>query len=143
MKKFAAGSQIGLQEELALEDLYTGRCISSANLEQLFVYLMERTMANQTHLKLNNGNRVAVIGGGPAGSFFSYFLLDMADRVRINLHVDVFERALYPLDTSNSLWIMNRDGSDLHKLADDAGRPAWGQTPAPLTPRLYLPIVKH
>ena len=32
-----------------------------------------------------------MIGGGPAGSFFSYFLLDMADRVGINLHVDVFE----------------------------------------------------
>ncbi len=48
-------------------------------------------MANQTHLKLNNGNRVAVIGGGSAGSFFSYFLLEMADRVRINLYVDVFK----------------------------------------------------
>jgi len=55
----------------------------------------------------------------------------------------VFERALYPLDTSNSLWIMNRDGSDLHKLADDAGIPAWGQTPAPLTSRLYLPLLKR
>ena len=42
----------------------------------------------------------------------------------------VFERALYPLDTNSSLWIMNRDGTGLHKLADDAGRPAWGQTPA-------------
>ncbi len=42
----------------------------------------------------------------------------------------VFERALYPLDTSNSLWIMNRDGTGLHELADDAGRPAWGQTPS-------------
>jgi len=48
-------------------------------------------MANQIDLKLNNGSRVAVIGGGPAGSFFSYFLLDMADRVGINLHVDIFE----------------------------------------------------
>ncbi len=55
----------------------------------------------------------------------------------------VFERAVYPLDTNGSLWIMNRDGSDLHKLADDAGRPAWGQTPLPLTPRLYLPLLKH
>ena len=25
-------------------------------------------------LKLDDGSRVAVIGGGPAGSFFSYFL---------------------------------------------------------------------
>jgi TolB protein len=53
----------------------------------------------------------------------------------------VFERALYPFDTANSLWIMNRDGSDLHKLADDAGHPAWGQVPPPLTPRVYLPAL--
>ena len=53
----------------------------------------------------------------------------------------IFERAVYPLDTNGSLWIMNRDGSDLHKLADNAGRPAWGRTPAPLTPRAYLPMV--
>jgi flavin-dependent dehydrogenase len=32
-----------------------------------------------------------VIGGGPAGSFFSYFLLDMAGRVGLDLEVDVYE----------------------------------------------------
>jgi len=42
-------------------------------------------------LELNNGSRVAVIGGGPAGSFFSYFLLDMAQRVGIDLQVDIYE----------------------------------------------------
>ena len=42
----------------------------------------------------------------------------------------VFERVVYPFDAPSSLWIMNRDGSGLHKLADDAGRPAWGQTPS-------------
>ena len=31
-------------------------------------------------LRLTDGSRVAVIGGGPAGSFFSYFLLAMADQ---------------------------------------------------------------
>ena len=40
---------------------------------------------------LENGSRVAVIGGGPAGSFFSYFLLAMAERIGIRLHVDIFE----------------------------------------------------
>ena len=49
----------------------------------------------------------------------------------------------FPFDAQSSLWIMNRDGSGLHKLADDAGRPAWGQTPAPLTPRVYLPLLKR
>jgi TolB protein len=54
----------------------------------------------------------------------------------------VFERgADFPYDTTSSLWMMNRDGSGLHKLADDAGRPAWGQTPAPLTPRVFLPLL--
>jgi Tol biopolymer transport system component len=42
----------------------------------------------------------------------------------------VFERAVYPFETPSSLWIMNSDGSGLHKLADDAARPAWGQTPS-------------
>jgi flavin-dependent dehydrogenase len=42
-------------------------------------------------LKLENGSRVAVIGGGPAGSFFSYFLLRMGQRLGRQLHVDVFE----------------------------------------------------
>jgi len=56
----------------------------------------------------------------------------------------VFERAFFdPLNPSPSLWIMNRDGSNMHKLADDAGRPAWGRTPPPLTRRVYLPFVKR
>ncbi len=42
-------------------------------------------------LVLGNGSRVGVIGGGPAGSFFSYFLLDMAERAGIKLSVDIFE----------------------------------------------------
>jgi len=41
----------------------------------------------------------------------------------------VFERAVYLSDTPSSLWIINRDGSNMHKLADDAGRPAWRQIP--------------
>jgi flavin-dependent dehydrogenase len=48
-------------------------------------------MLSETDLKLNNGSRVAVIGGGPAGSFFSYFLLDMAERVGLQLQVDIYE----------------------------------------------------
>ncbi len=42
-------------------------------------------------LKLDHGSEVAVIGGGPAGAFFSYFLLQMAQRVGVDLAVDVFE----------------------------------------------------
>ena len=42
-------------------------------------------------LKLENGSRVAVMGGGPAGSFFSYFLLTMAERAGLEIHVDIYE----------------------------------------------------
>jgi hypothetical protein len=31
-------------------------------------------------------------------------------------------------DSASSVWIINRDGTGLHKLADNAGRPAWGRT---------------
>ena len=42
-------------------------------------------------LNLQDGSRVAVIGGGPAGSFFTYFLLKMAEAVDLELEVDIFE----------------------------------------------------
>ncbi|MEK7333785.1 MAG: hypothetical protein AAB222_00520 [Candidatus Binatota bacterium] len=53
--------------------------------------LLSRPDVNPSNLKLDNGSRVAVIGGGPAGSFFSYFLLDMAQRVDIDVQVDIYE----------------------------------------------------
>jgi len=40
---------------------------------------------------LAEGSRVAVLGGGPAGSFFAYFLLTTAERVGLDVHVDVYE----------------------------------------------------
>jgi flavin-dependent dehydrogenase len=40
---------------------------------------------------LEDGSRIAVVGGGPAGSFFSYFLLKMADAIDLKLEVDIFE----------------------------------------------------
>ncbi len=42
-------------------------------------------------LQLVDGSRVAVIGGGPAGSFVSYFLLEMAERNGLELDVEIFE----------------------------------------------------
>lgn len=42
-------------------------------------------------MELKDGSRVAVIGGGPAGTFTAYFLLDMADRIDMDLEVDLFE----------------------------------------------------
>jgi flavin-dependent dehydrogenase len=43
------------------------------------------------NFKLADGSRVAVIGGGPAGSFFAYFLLDLAGRVGLAIDVDIYE----------------------------------------------------
>ena len=45
----------------------------------------------QQNLQLQDGSRVAVIGGGPAGSFFSFFLLDTAKRIDLDVHVDIYE----------------------------------------------------
>lgn len=47
----------------------------------------------QSHqdLSLSNGSRIAVIGGGPAGSFFSYFLLDLAKRAETEVLLDIYE----------------------------------------------------
>lgn len=42
-------------------------------------------------LKLVDGAKVAVVGGGPAGAFFSYFLLNMAESMDLDLQVDVYE----------------------------------------------------
>jgi flavin-dependent dehydrogenase len=44
-----------------------------------------------SRLPLHSGDRVAVIGGGPAGSFFSFFLLRLAEATGLRLHVDVYE----------------------------------------------------
>jgi hypothetical protein len=65
-------------------------------------------------------------------------LTDLSDETARYLTVSpdgqqiVFERTADPVsDPTGSLWIMNRDGSDLHMLIDDAGRPAWGKVAAP------------
>ncbi len=42
-------------------------------------------------LKLCDGSRIAVIGGGPAGSFFSNFFLQMAQRIDLQAQVDIYE----------------------------------------------------
>ncbi len=58
------------------------------NIDQVFSSQVSRS---EPGARLNDGARVAVIGGGPAGSFFSYFLLDMAERIRLDVEVDIYE----------------------------------------------------
>ena len=40
---------------------------------------------------LSDGSRIAVVGAGPAGSMFSYFLLNIADAIGLDLQVDIYE----------------------------------------------------
>lgn len=46
---------------------------------------------NQTKRTLAEGSKIGVVGGGPAGSFFSYFILDMARRLDLDISVDIYE----------------------------------------------------
>ena len=42
-------------------------------------------------LRLDDGSSVAVMGSGPAGSFVSYFLMEMAERAGLEIDIDIFE----------------------------------------------------
>lgn len=42
-------------------------------------------------LALRDGSRIGVIGGGPAGSFFGYFLFRMAESIGLEIEVDIYE----------------------------------------------------
>lgn len=42
-------------------------------------------------LLLEDGSKIGIIGGGPSGSLFAYFLLTFADRMDLQLQVDIYE----------------------------------------------------
>lgn len=42
-------------------------------------------------MELSENSRVAIIGGGPAGSFAAYFILDLAHRLDFDMQVDIYE----------------------------------------------------
>lgn len=42
-------------------------------------------------IQLYDGNSIAVIGGGPSGSFFTYFALDFAKRFDLEISIDIYE----------------------------------------------------
>ena len=48
-------------------------------------------MSGPGSLQLGEGARIAVVGGGPAGSFFGYFAQRMAERIGRRLHIDLYE----------------------------------------------------
>jgi CRP-like cAMP-binding protein/flavin-dependent dehydrogenase len=53
--------------------------------------LVEGSPERVSPMELEDGSRVGVIGGGPAGSLFAYFLLTFARRADLALQVDIFE----------------------------------------------------
>jgi hypothetical protein len=57
--------------------------------------LVDREDDKTDEAVLRDGSRVAVLGGGPAGSLFAYFLLDIAERVDLDLRVDIYEPRLF------------------------------------------------
>ena len=50
-------------------------------------------MASKSHQKIeiSDGSSIAVIGGGPAGSYFSYFALEFANRYDLDITLDIYE----------------------------------------------------
>lgn len=65
--------------------------MATAGLGDSFAKRLEQQVAQARGLVLGDGSRVAVVGGGPAGSLFSYFLLRMAETVGLELAVDLYE----------------------------------------------------
>jgi flavin-dependent dehydrogenase len=48
-------------------------------------------LSEESEFTLSDGSRIAVVGGGPSGSFFSYFLLKMAAAIDLDIEVDIYE----------------------------------------------------
>ena len=46
-------------------------------------------------MELTNYSRVAVVGGGPAGSLTAYFMLDIAGHLGIKLNIDIYDPAAF------------------------------------------------
>lgn len=46
---------------------------------------------SSTSIPLQDNSRIGVIGGGPAGSMFCYFFLDIAERMGMDVKVDMYE----------------------------------------------------
>jgi flavin-dependent dehydrogenase len=66
--------------------------LSQGDFSSMDIQRISRPVSDRkSSISLENGSRVAVMGGGPAGSFFSYFLLGLAERLGIDLDVDIYE----------------------------------------------------
>lgn len=50
---------------------------------------MQKSKNNK--LILHDGSRIGVVGGGPAGSFFSYFAFELAEKAGFSIEIDIYE----------------------------------------------------
>ena len=63
----------------------------SASRQELARRLTRPLRIQGSDLQLKDGSRIAVVGGGPAGSFFAYFLLRLADSIDLKLDLEIYE----------------------------------------------------
>ncbi len=57
---------------------------------------MDNTKEN--NLVLEDGATIAVVGGGPSGSFFAYFAFEHADRYGLDINIDILEAKDFTCD---------------------------------------------
>jgi len=74
-------------------------------------------MSDPSALALESSSRVGVIGGGPAVSFFSYFPLDMAQGVGMEVQVDMYPRRVHD-DPVLAFRILQRTSQRIRELHD-------------------------
>jgi flavin-dependent dehydrogenase len=66
--------------------------LESFSLTLIFGVKLNLAKVNKNkNFNIGNGSKIAVIGGGPAGSFFAYFALGFAEQRGINIHIDIYE----------------------------------------------------
>ena len=61
------------------------------SIDAALVGLLSRGRGRAAGLALEDGSRVGVVGGGPAGSLFAFFLLRFANQLDLALDVDIYE----------------------------------------------------
>ncbi|MBC8320569.1 MAG: hypothetical protein H8E34_07595 [Bacteroidetes bacterium] len=43
------------------------------------------------NLKIKDGSNIAIVGGGPSGSFFTYFTFELAEQLDLHINIDIIE----------------------------------------------------
>ncbi len=49
-------------------------------------------LKGNSNLELKDGAKIAVLGGGPAGSFFSIFALKLAKQIGKDIDLNIYEK---------------------------------------------------